>query len=464
MTFPTPRTALQGNPPVPDYQPRKQDIVNVLEQMQAIAATEMLKDFHGAVGDLPGEGNETGDKRMVLATEAEGGGVYSWDGSTWQLVSALPVVFTESISAMLSEAWATGTQPGGLGTKSSREWAEIAADNSRLEIGTVMTVAPGDPATANITGDPGQQLLNLGIPDGADGWTPHLAVVADGARRVLQIADWAGGEGDKPATGGYVGPTGLVADVAQAIDIRGAPGTGDMSTPTYDPQGIEEDAFNRAHHTGTQDAGTVTGLAAVATSGAYTDIQGLAKVSAAGTLLTDADDLDDVHMAGFYAWNSHSGKPSNTPDGSGYWAAMLVMSNPGGAGKDSVQIVYRTGTATNYGKSWVRSYRAGQWMPWLPQQHLGERQTWNNVSGSRSANTTYQNTTDRPIMVAIQARGTSFARQFQVSSNGSTWRSVGEFTTANPPYVQPVISTVIPVGHYYRINGDALIYYWTELD
>lgn len=346
MTFPTPRAALQGNPPTPGYSPRRQDIVSVLEQMQAIAATEMLKDFHGAVGDLPSGGNAPGDKRMVLATEAEGGGVYSWDGSAWQLVSALPVVFTESISAQLSEAWATGTKPGGLGTKSSREWAEVAADNSRLEIGTVTTVAPGDPATASITGDPGQQLLGLGIPDGADGWTPHLAVVADGARRVLQIADWAGGEGDKPATGGYVGPSGLVADVAQAIDIRGAPGTGDMSTPTYDPQGIEADAFNRAHHTGTQDASTITGLAAVATSGAYGDLSGTPEpaVNLAGDTLeggyTIAAPDDGEQNSGTYTPNPATGNLRLIENGGDFTFAA-----PTAAG-DFTMIVHMTNNAS----------------------------------------------------------------------------------------------------------------------
>lgn len=60
--------------------------------------------------------------------------------------------------------------------------------------------------------------------DGDNGWTPVVAVVSDGARRVLQVSDWAGGEGTKPATGSYVGATGFVANIADAIDIRGSTG------------------------------------------------------------------------------------------------------------------------------------------------------------------------------------------------------------------------------------------------
>lgn len=62
--------------------------------------------------------------------------------------------------------------------------------------------------------------------DGDAGWTPEFAVVSDGNRRVLQIADWTGGTGTKPGTGLYVGATGLEADVANGLDIRGATGTG----------------------------------------------------------------------------------------------------------------------------------------------------------------------------------------------------------------------------------------------
>ncbi|MFD2030211.1 hypothetical protein ACFSKM_07730 [Ancylobacter dichloromethanicus] len=55
----------------------------------------------------------------------------------------------------------------------------------------------------------------------AVGWTPILAVVADGERRVMRVSDWTGGFGPKPPVGVYLGETGLVANVALATDIRG---------------------------------------------------------------------------------------------------------------------------------------------------------------------------------------------------------------------------------------------------
>ena len=74
--------------------------------------------------------------------------------------------------------------------------------------------------------------------DGDKGWSPAFALVADDARRVLQVDDWVGGEGAKPAVGSYVGADGLVVAIGDAVDIRGPSGTasipdgdkGDIST------------------------------------------------------------------------------------------------------------------------------------------------------------------------------------------------------------------------------------------
>lgn len=144
-----------------------------------------------------------------------------------------------------------------------------------LSIGDVETLETGEPATAEITGDAPNQQLNLGLPkgntgaaatvavgdvttgapgseasvvnvgtsndavfdftiprgdeggpgpQGDKGWSPILANVEDGERRVLQVADWTGGEGAKPATGSYIGASGLVPDIEDAVNIRGETG------------------------------------------------------------------------------------------------------------------------------------------------------------------------------------------------------------------------------------------------
>lgn len=68
-------------------------------------------------------------------------------------------------------------------------------------------------------GDVGQQGIQ-----GNQGYAPVLAVVSDGDRRVFQVTDWTGSTGTKPATGKYVGTSGLVDVIGDAIDVRGTQG------------------------------------------------------------------------------------------------------------------------------------------------------------------------------------------------------------------------------------------------
>lgn len=72
--------------------------------------------------------------------------------------------------------------------------------------------------------------------DGFNGWTPHLAVVEHGERRVLQVEDWFGGTADKPASGVYLSGSGFVEDIRQATDIRGS--AGPKGDPSRVPKSI----------------------------------------------------------------------------------------------------------------------------------------------------------------------------------------------------------------------------------
>ena len=103
---------------------------------------------------------------------------------------------------------------------------------------TIGTVQSGPTADAQITGTSPAQTLNLTLPkgddgdngdDGTDGWTPVFTAVVDGERRVMRVDDWTGGQGSKPATG-YIGASGIVASIGDAVDVRGAPGSGSVSS------------------------------------------------------------------------------------------------------------------------------------------------------------------------------------------------------------------------------------------
>ena len=73
-----------------------------------------------------------------------------------------------------------------------------------------------------ITGSSRQVIVSATL--GGTGWSPVLSLVADGDRRVFQVVNWVGGSGTPPATGGYIGTSGLVSSISSAVDVRGSPG------------------------------------------------------------------------------------------------------------------------------------------------------------------------------------------------------------------------------------------------
>lgn len=58
------------------------------------------------------------------------------------------------------------------------------------------------------------------------GWTPILAIASNGTNRVHQVVGWEGGSGTIPATGVYLGSTGYVTNITDAVNLAGAAGGG----------------------------------------------------------------------------------------------------------------------------------------------------------------------------------------------------------------------------------------------
>jgi len=71
----------------------------------------------------------------------------------------------------------------------------------------------------------------LGNLPATNGWAPVLAIESDGERRVFAVT-WAGGTGTAPADG-YVGAAGIVALIADAVDVRGAAGAAATDADAY---------------------------------------------------------------------------------------------------------------------------------------------------------------------------------------------------------------------------------------
>lgn len=96
----------------------------------------------------------------------------------------------------------------------------------------------------------------------------------------------------------------------------------------------------------------------------------------------------------------------------------------------------------------------------VTQDVLGVGQSWQVLTGSRSVNTSYQNTTGRTIAVAVRANVAASAVTLQVSDDNSTWVSVAWVATGDSPSTGFV---VVPPGHYYRVSGSVSIGGWQEL-
>jgi hypothetical protein len=87
---------------------------------------------------------------------------------------------------------------------------------------------PGNDGADGADGADGTNGTN-GV-DGDAGWSPVLAIASDGARRVFEVVDWVGGEGTPPTGTGYVGETGLEADIGDGVDVRGPAGANGAGT------------------------------------------------------------------------------------------------------------------------------------------------------------------------------------------------------------------------------------------
>ena len=94
--------------------------------------------------------------------------------------------------------------------------------------GLVAGIADGE----DIRGPRGIPGTNAGA--GANGWTPILAVVEHGARRVIRLVSWTGGQGTPPPSNRYLTESGSDPAIQFATDIRGPKGE-DSTVPG--PQG-----------------------------------------------------------------------------------------------------------------------------------------------------------------------------------------------------------------------------------
>ncbi len=148
-------------------------------------------------------------------------GVPHWNGTAWTDASAANLRQVAGLNNVNNTADAAKPVSSAMqAALDAKEPLRDAATQAEAEEGT------GTEAKAWTAQRIAQAIAALGASgDGVNGWTPVLAVVEDGVRRVLQLNDWTGGTGANPGNVGYyVGPNGLTAPIGNATDLRGVQG------------------------------------------------------------------------------------------------------------------------------------------------------------------------------------------------------------------------------------------------
>jgi hypothetical protein len=87
----------------------------------------------------------------------------------------------------------------------------------------------------------------------------------------------------------------------------------------------------------------------------------------------------------------------------------------------------------------------------LPDAGVGTSQTWQTVS--RSSGTDYQNTTSKPIQLAVTFNGRNGVVFVGVSTGSYVQVTGTKNTPATDTNARPVHSVIIPNNHYYKIVG-----------
>jgi hypothetical protein len=98
-----------------------------------------------------------------------------------------------------------------------------------------------------------------------------------------------------------------------------------------------------------------------------------------------------------------------------------------------------------------------------PESGLGIDQSWSFVTGSRALNTTYTNTTGKPIMVFIRGNNVTNSLTYIYANINGTFFIIG--STDSSGLATPIGSVVVPKDATYniQISGSAGLNGWLEL-
>ena len=175
-----------------------------------------------------------------------------------------------------------------------------------------------------------------------------------------------------------------------------------------------------------------------------------------------SDFNDTTLRSGFYRFDGNTTGPRPDSVSSGDFGYIFVYRSRQGYILQELESPEGGTTVDTY----RRKYDGETWSQWQSLTSFNAEQTWQDLSGSRSFGTSYQNTTGRAIQVYIYI-GTPAGdgeATVQASKDGSSWVNVtGPLNDNNDDGA----SFIVPVGGYYRLRDDApgftTIVNWAEL-
>jgi hypothetical protein len=219
-------------------------------QAAAVAASDSAATAAQAVSSVQASAQTAADSAVAADSSANGALASEQKAEQWAENSedspVEPGQFSakhHATKAAASAESASGSASSASTSAASASDSATAASDSASAAGQSASAAAASASTASTkagessssasaaaqSSQEAQQAAAAVAAIGA-GWTPVLSVVSDGERRVLQVTDWTGGQSNKPATGQYVGASGLVSSIASAVNIRGAAGSGSVQT------------------------------------------------------------------------------------------------------------------------------------------------------------------------------------------------------------------------------------------
>ena len=131
---------------------------------------------------------------------------------------------------------------------------------------------------------------------------------------------------------------------------------------------------------------------------------------------------------------------------------ITVANGDGVSGNPTISAVIASQAEAEAGTDTTKLMTAQRVEQHMAANVLGWGQTWQNVSASRVLGTSYQNTTGRPITVAIGGYGPTIGAGgafIQVSADGTSWVNAAWYSDA----AVQTATIVVPDGWYYRTQS-----------